>query len=166
MHCLKTWFITVLAECTYTSPVCVVWLIRKSQAFCVFLGCLFAWCLREHQQWLNVFCRLGRYRMLRDALSSGSALQLPPCAVSQPLAQRGRAAPLTVPGAVQGKVGPAGFAGLGDISSQANCCSLSYTMQHSMTLHYQVLCVTFWYARCCKTALTKVFLFFFFLSVL
>ena len=77
------------------------------------------------------FFRLERYLGLRDALSAVTALPPPPCAVSQSLAPRERAAPLTIPGAVQGKVGPAGSAGLGDISSQADCCSFSCTVHSS-----------------------------------
>ncbi len=112
---------------------------------CILLGCLFTCfalpnCSPKHQQWLTALYRLGRDCGQRDALSGVTALPLPPCAVSNPLALRERAAPLTIPGAVQGKVGPAGSAGLGDISSRVNCCSLSCTMQHSPVLHYQILC--------------------------
>lgn len=107
----------------------------KILGFCVFLYCFWKRLGNAaHQQWLNALNRLGRCRGLRDAPSSVTALPLPLCSVSQLLALRESAAPLTIPGAVQGKVGPAGFAGFGNISSQPNCCSFSCTMHHSTSL--------------------------------
>ncbi|KAF1387770.1 hypothetical protein PFLUV_G00083400 [Perca fluviatilis] len=53
---------------------------------------------------LGTTMRLGSYRGMRAALSGVTALPLLQCAVIQPLAPRERAAPLTIPGAVQGKI--------------------------------------------------------------
>lgn len=121
----------ILALCVFALFLCLV--LRED------LG-------HAHKQWLTVFCRLGRHHGLRDCserwkCSATTTMHCDPASCPE----GERAAPfLTIPGAVKGKVGPAGFAGLGNICSQVNVHSVAMCKtlwSCIITFYHSVICL-------------------------